>query len=188
MRVLCCFIFVLFIEWTYADCGVVSKKEWDGLAALQVEYLPRPINLVIIEHTVTPFCETTAKCKERIRNIQDYMMDNFNFPDIGYSFMVGGDGKVYEGVGWLHVGAHTYGYNRKSIGIAFIGNYNNDTPTSQQLEAVKQLLKCGVEQGHLTANFHVIGHKQVLATESPGRKLYNEIRRWPQWLDKVDQI
>lgn len=30
--------------------------------------------------------------------------------DIGYSFLVGQDGNVYEGRGWHHVGAHTQGY------------------------------------------------------------------------------
>lgn len=37
--------------------------------------------------------------------------------------MIGGDGRVYEGAGWHTVGAHTYGYNRKGLGIAFIGDF-----------------------------------------------------------------
>lgn len=36
--------------------------------------------------------------------------------DIGYSFMVGEDGNVYEGRGWDQVGAHTYGYNTVGLG------------------------------------------------------------------------
>lgn len=39
------------------------------------------------------------------------------------SFLIGDDGVVYEGTGWGIAGAHTYGYNRNSTGIAFIGNY-----------------------------------------------------------------
>ena len=37
--------------------------------------------------------------------------------DIGYSFLIGGDGRVYEGRGWGRVGAHTYGYNSRAYGI-----------------------------------------------------------------------
>jgi hypothetical protein len=37
---------------------------------------------------------------------------------------VGGDGEVYEGRGWHQVGAHTYGFNRKSVGIAVIGEFS----------------------------------------------------------------
>lgn len=40
-----------------------------------------------------------------------------------FSFLIGGDGNVYEGAGWHKVGAHTRGYNTRSLGIAFIGNY-----------------------------------------------------------------
>ena len=39
---------------------------------------------------------------------------------------MGGDGNVYEGAGWHEVGAHTKGYNTKSIGITFIGNFNGE--------------------------------------------------------------
>lgn len=170
------------------DCGVVSRQQWDGLNPVHVEYLARPIDLVIIQHTVTRTCTTDAGCAEIVRNIQENHMDNLNLWDIGSSFIVGGNGKVYEGTGWLHVGAHTYGYNRKSYGITFIGNYNNDTPTQASLDALKALLRCGVERGHLSANYHVVGHRQLIATQSPGRKLYNEIRRWPNWLEDVSSL
>lgn len=40
--------------------------------------------------------------------------------------MIGSDGNIYEGVGWYKVGAHTYGYNSKSIGIGFIGSFDGN--------------------------------------------------------------
>lgn len=39
------------------------------------------------------------------------------------SFLVGNDGNIYEGTGWLVIGAHTYGYNTNGTGIAFIGDF-----------------------------------------------------------------
>jgi hypothetical protein len=36
--------------------------------------------------------------------------------DIGYNFLVGEDGNIYTGRDWTNVGAHTVGYNSKSIG------------------------------------------------------------------------
>ncbi|XP_053603660.1 peptidoglycan recognition protein-like [Plodia interpunctella] len=171
-----------------ADCGVVNKKQWDGLNPVHVKYLPRPVSLVIIQHTVTPTCSTDAGCAEIVRNIQINHMETLNFWDIGSSFLVGGNGKVYEGAGWLHVGAHTAGYNNKSIGITFIGNYNHDEVKQSMVDAVKALLKCGVENGHLTPDYHVVAHRQLVALESPGRKLYNEVRSWPEWLEDVSLI
>ncbi|KAJ0178672.1 hypothetical protein K1T71_005447 [Dendrolimus kikuchii] len=186
MKILCeLFVICLFnLAYVKADCGIVSKKEWDALSPLHVEYLPRPVPIVIIEHTVTDACNTDAACVNIVQNIQNSHLD-INYWDIGPNFLVGGNGKIYEGSGWLHVGAHAYGYNRRSIGISFIGNYNNVAPTPQQMNAVKSMIQCGVERGHLSPNYHLVAHKQLIATESPGRKLYNEIRRWPHYLEDV---
>ncbi|KAM3967304.1 peptidoglycan recognition protein-like [Aphomia sociella] len=185
-----CFITLVTLQWSYVngDCGVVSKSDWDGLNPAHVQYLPRPVDLVIIEHTVTPTCNTDRGCANIVRSIQNSQMENRNFWDIGYNFIVGGNGKVYEGSGWLHVGAHTIGYNKRSIGIAFIGNFNNDPVKRSMIDAVQELLKCGVENGHLTPDYHVVAHRQLIATESPGRKLYNEIRTWPKWLEDISSI
>lgn len=43
-----------------------------------------------------------------------------------FRFLVGGNGKVYEGAGWRE-GAHTKGYNNKSISISFIGDFRGTT-------------------------------------------------------------
>ena len=68
--------------------------------------------------------------------------------DIGYSFLIGGDGKVYEGRGWGIEGAHTccrY-YNRIGHGIAFIGTYTTSTPSSSMINAAQKLIQCGVNR------------------------------------------
>lgn len=40
------------------------------------------------------------------------------------SFLVGDDGRVYEGVGWTVQGTHTPGYSNTSLGLAFFGSAN----------------------------------------------------------------
>lgn len=95
-----------------------------------------------------------------------------------FSFMIGGDGYVYEGAGWHKVGAHTRGYNSRSIGIAFIGNFIESLPNRKQLDAAKRLLQCGVDLGELSDRYKLIGARQVSSTQSPGLKLYQEIQKW----------
>ncbi|CAH2105811.1 unnamed protein product [Euphydryas editha] len=168
--------------------GVVTKKQWGGLSPLHVKYLPRPVNLVIIEHTATSKCSTDEECKNIVQSIQNNHMENLHFWDIGLNFLIGGNGKVYEGAGWLHVGAHTFGYNSKSIGISFIGNYNDDEPTQAQIDAAQNLIQCGVEEGHLTPDYNLVAHKKLVPLESPGKNLYREIRMWPHYLDDVSSI
>ena len=44
--------------------------------------------------------------------------------DIAYSFLIGGDGKVYEGRGWDEIGAHTLGFNSKVIVLSLFLSFN----------------------------------------------------------------
>ena len=76
--------------------------------------------------------------------------------DIGYNFLIGGDGIVYEGRGWDLVGAHAVGHNSVSIGISFIGTFTDSTPTSAALNVAKQLIRCGVSRVSQLCSFIVI--------------------------------
>lgn len=56
---------------------------------------------------------------------QDYQMNSKGWNDIGYNFLVGEDGNIYEGRGWGKKGAHSKSFNGKSIGICIIGDYSS---------------------------------------------------------------
>lgn len=56
------------------------------------------------------------------------------------------------------------------------------------MAAAKALIKCGVTNGHLTSDYKLVGHRQLIAIEGPGRKLYQEIRSWPDWTDNLTGI
>ena len=66
--------------------------------------------------------------------------------DIGYNFLIGSDGRVYIGRGWDKVGAHTKGYNSRSISIAFMGNYMTTKPSAIMLTAAQNLIQYGIKQ------------------------------------------
>ncbi len=57
-----------------------------------------------------------------------------------YSFLIGGDGNVYEGRGWQVEGAHTRGYNRQGYAACFVGNFSSRRPTSAAIRAAQDLL------------------------------------------------
>ncbi|XP_076163182.1 peptidoglycan recognition protein S3 isoform X2 [Ptiloglossa arizonensis] len=131
--------------------------------------------------TVTPGCDTKLKCTSRVESIYSHHVNDFGWSDIGYSFLIGGDGNVYEGCSWNQEGAHTYGYNKKSIGIAFIGNFQENFASDKMLEAAHKLILCGKSQGILRENVRVLGARQVGSTASPGLELFNQIQNWPEW-------
>lgn len=68
-----------------------------------------------------------------------------DFGDIGYNFLIGGDGNVYEGLGWNRQGEHTKGYNKRSICIAFIGTFTKVQSPLRQLCAAEKLIEHGVK-------------------------------------------
>lgn len=108
-------------------------------------------------------------------------MKNRHWNDIGYSFLVGGDGNAYEGRGWSGVGAHTYGYNTKGIGIAFIGTFPKENAPAAQIAAAKNIIDIGVQQGYINKDYKLLGARQVSHTDSPGDVLFNEIKTWNNW-------
>lgn len=120
-----------------------------------------------------------------VRNIQDYHMQTKKWDDIGYNFLVGRDGTIFVGRGWLYQGAHSCDYNKESICIAFIGKFNIEIPSIAALIAAKRLIKKGVDVGKLDENYRVYGHCQVILTDSPGGNLYEAIREWDDYSDEV---
>lgn len=92
--------------------------------------------------------------------------------DVGYHYVVEGDGRVVQGRGLDLVGAHckASSMNYKGIGIAVIGNLQNHSILPAQEKAVVQLA------GDLMGRFviplsNVLGHNEVpgAATACPGR-------------------
>ena len=69
-----------------------------------------------------------------------------DWSDIGYNFLIGGDGRVYEGRGWGVQGAHTYGYNSIAVGICYIGDFTSVMPTPAQLQAGLDMIDCAEKQ------------------------------------------
>lgn len=130
-----------------------------------------------------------ATCASLVRQAQEiHMNSNSIQDDIGYNFLVGGDGAAYEGRRWDKIGAHTKCYNSRSIGVAFIGDFRVEEPTHQQIIALLKLLRNGVEMNKISQNYSLIGANQVQPTESPGRMVYQILTKLPHWSEEADLI
>lgn len=116
-----------------------------------------------------------------MKRIQQYHIKAKKWRDLGYNFLISNNGNVYAGRGWNVQGAHTLGYNTQSIGIAFIGKYSNQLPSHAALNALKDLIACGVEENYLRKSYSLIGHRQASQTECPGNKLFNILKGWPHF-------
>lgn len=150
-----------------------------------INNLTLPVSIVIIQHSATESCETQAKCVFLTRNIQTFHIEGQKWSDIGYNFLIGGDGAVYEGRGWTKEGAHTYSYNSVSLGIAFIGTYIEEAPPPIMLNTFDQLIEYGIKLKYLTSDYKILAHRQLIATESPGQAFFEEIKKWPHWSQNI---
>ncbi|GFQ66447.1 peptidoglycan-recognition protein 1 [Trichonephila clavata] len=160
----------------------VSRKEWRARRSVDTSPLALPVNHVIILHTVFGACDNTPLCIRNVQFIQDYHMDEKGWWDIAYSFLIGGDGRVYIGVGFRNVGEFTINYNTIGIGIAFMGNFDIMTPSDQMINAAKNLIKCGIKKGYLTPSIEIHGQRDATCTASPGKNLYAKIKQWDNFV------
>lgn len=103
---------------------IVKRADWGAKPAKIIEYIGKPVPYVIIHHSHEPAaCYTSDKCIQAMQSMQRFHQITRGWWDIGYTFGVGGDGKVYEGRGFNVIGAHAPKYNDKSIGICLIGDW-----------------------------------------------------------------
>ncbi|KAL9906732.1 peptidoglycan recognition protein LC isoform 3-T9 [Glossina fuscipes fuscipes] len=166
---------------------LVRRNEWFARPHLDsVVPLNLPVERVIVSHTASDICETLEACIYRVKFIQNFHMDSVDFGDIGYNFLLGSDGRVYEGRGWDLQGAHTKGYNINSLGISFIGTFNTRLPNDAQLQAFRLLIDEALRLKKLVENYKLYGARQFAPTESPGLALYKLIQTWPHWTNETE--
>ena len=149
----------------------VSRAEWGARPSLCPSHWRHTPRKVTIHHTVTPQ-DDPISMERRMRGIQAYHMDVRGWCDIAYHFLIGQDGKVYQGVHELWWGNHTGGDNPTNIGISFIGTFNGESPSAAMMDAAAQVLANlhnvhGVPLDRAT----VRGHRERLATQCPGDRL-----------------
>ncbi|XP_068082155.1 uncharacterized protein [Anabrus simplex] len=167
-----------------SNLKIISRAEWGGRPPVATDPLGEsPTPYVVVHHGGTKnYCFTEQDCSQIVRTYQSWHMDNNEWYDIGYSFVIGEDGLAYEGRGWDRLGAHAPGYNNRSIGICIIGDFTDRLPDDAALTTLENLITYGVELGKIRPDYHTIGHRQATATECPGNKLYDYITKWPSWI------
>ncbi|NWQ84511.1 PGRP2 amidase, partial [Columbina picui] len=167
----------------YVECpAIVPRCMW---GARPYRGTPKPLSLplgsIYIHHTFLPGapCRSFAACARAMRAMQQFHQDTRGWDDIGYSFVVGSDGYIYQGRGWHWVGAHTKGHNSRGYGVGYVGDFSTALPDADTIALVRdELLPCAVRTGRLRHNYTLRGHRQMGDTDCPGDALFREIESW----------
>ena len=206
--------------WMTKNFPLERKYEWSN-AMFWSHYLIYPDyfnyhkNKIIIHHTAVDYGanRTINDVKKEIQHIYKYHTINRDFGDIGYNFLIDQMGNIYEwraGGQWA-VWMHASNNNVSSIWIALMWNFQNDTPTIEQMESLVNLTTAVSKYYHIdplgytytfstntekepyvvaTKNPNIMWHKNVKNTACPGVNLYNllpkirneVLRRMKKWI------
>jgi N-acetylmuramoyl-L-alanine amidase len=151
---------------------LVPRAAW-GAAPLKGNHDPMgSIERITLHHTDEHAGMHGRSDLEVVQAIQAYHRDSLGWADIGYHFLIGRDGRVYEGRAITAQGAHSGGANnRNNLGVSVIGNFSCGLPPAAQLQAVTAFL-ADRRAAYGLSNAALLGHRDFGPTECPGNALY----------------
>lgn len=104
------------------------------------------------------------------------------FREIGYHKVIGAKGVLYQGRSESKSGAHAKGANTGSLGVCVTGNFESESPDTEQIETLTTVLFQWCKQ-HGLSEYQIYGHYNTpgctTATACPGKNLIaklNEIK------------
>jgi hypothetical protein len=123
--------------------GITSRESW-GAQPTRCTSRDGTRYRFAIHHTVTGSTDP----RRQVRGIQAFHMNSRGWCDVGYHFLVGIDGTIYEGRPLHLLGAHVAGNNSGNIGISFVGCFHTSgcgglgptTPSTAMIDAGGRLL------------------------------------------------
>jgi hypothetical protein len=149
--------------------NVVSRDQW-GARPPKKPYTALAGSQGIAGHHVgagavppTTFDQAVA----RIRGTQNYHMDDQDWNDLAYGFMVGA-GRVFEGRGWGWIDGADTGAGRLMHSVCWMGDSNDYDIPAADLAAIAWVID---EHQRRYGNLPVVGHGQINATDCPGDRL-----------------
>ncbi len=145
---------------------------------------PESIKKIVVHHTATT--KNLDDPAQAIRDIYVWHTLSKGWGDIGYNYIIDQQGNIYEGRfgGEMVVGAHAGRGNHGSIGIAILGNYQDEAPSEEVLTSLTALIREKAELYNIDTEGsvlfrgetypNVMGHRDIMSTSCPGDKL-NEL-------------
>lgn len=112
-----------------------------------------------------------------VRAIDEFHRKSNGWAAVGYHFLIGRDGTLFEGRPLWAQGAHVAKENRHNIGICLLGDFRKEDPSPEQLATLEPLLKDLMYQ-HRVPVGEVQGHGERGQSECPGKHLADWLKRF----------
>lgn len=135
--------------------------------------MSREINTIVLHHSVTPRdLEITKSIKSFDNNHKERLHSEKNSLGyhIAYHYVIAGNGDVVQTRADDEIGYHASNWeiNKTSIGICLTGNFDEETPSDDQMEVLRELI--ADYQSKFTIE-KIIGHNEVpgVTKSCPGK-------------------
>ncbi len=151
---------------------IVTRALW-GAEPLKDNHDPmNGITKITLHHTAELPGMTTRSDLELVKGVQNFHRNERGWADIGYHWLIGRDGNVYEGRALEVQGAHAGGGNNKNnLGISVVGDFTKELPDRKQLGTVELFLAVQLRRYDIPVD-ELYGHRDWKPTECPGGALY----------------
>ena len=158
---------------------IVTRAQWGADESIRdtrvIGYAP--FRKIVVHHTASP--NSTKDPAATVRFGYELHVIGRGFTDIGYNFLIGPDGEIFEGrrarkygKGELHtgedgsrnaiIGGHTKGRNAGTCGIALIGNFMKTSPSSAAIASLIHLAAWEAQRHRIDP----LGSDEFIATDS----------------------
>lgn len=175
---------------------IISRTQWGANDAYTKEAWPpeyQEVSHVIVHHAAASYGPDSYLA---VRAIYDYHTYTQGWGDIGYNYVVGTDGRIFEGRygGQNAIGGHAFQYANGSAGICLMGDFNTNPVPAAGLDSLAYILAWAARNIDHTSSapFHellnlprISGHRDVNPTSCPGDFLYQQL---PYLRNRVTEI
>ncbi|MEO1236759.1 MAG: peptidoglycan recognition family protein [Planctomycetota bacterium] len=159
--------------------GVLPRSRWTrhGLAGRNINRMNGVKTITLHHEGWTPFTATSAAASEdRIEQIRQIHTRDRGWADLGYHFVIDRQGRVYQGRSVTFQGAHVSDNNPHNLGIMMLGNFEQQKPTREQVDAMSRFTR------QMMAAYGVPGsrvqtHREIKPTACPGRYMQAHVDR-----------
>ncbi len=161
--------------------GAIPRNTWatGSPIATRMDPLTGIYRITLHHDGMTPFTSTSqGDAGARIDSIRRAHQAQ-GWGDVGYHFIVDPAGRVWEGRSLQYQGAHVKDQNPGNIGIVCLGNFERQTPSPAQVNAMRDFVR-RVQAAYRIPTSRVQTHRELAATLCPGVSMQVKINQLRQ--------
>lgn len=163
---------------TTIPTGVISRSAWTSSRPLMRSQDPsrgadsmQYVGMITIHHDAINAVGLSSQSAvaRRLEGVRLSHVRN-GWADIGYHYIIDPAGRVWQGRPVTLQGAHVKDHNPHNLGVMCMGNFNQHSPTREQMAALDAFVASQM-QGYRVPVNRVFTHRELMPTACPGTNL-----------------